>query len=90
MKKKLLSFLLVLFFIGSYTYAQNRKVTGTIIAREDGLSIPGVSVRVPGTTIGTQTDASGKFTLNVPPTAKTLEISFLGYSTTTATIGANG
>jgi TonB-linked SusC/RagA family outer membrane protein len=71
-------------------YAQNRTVTGTVTAREDGLPIPGVTVKVPGTSIGTQTNTSGKFTLSVPASAKSLELSFLGFATTTANIGSAG
>jgi len=33
-------------------YAQNRTVTGTVISKEDGLPIPGVTVKVKGSTIG--------------------------------------
>lgn len=69
-------------------YAQNRTITGTVIAREDGLPIPGVSVKVTGTTIGTQTSAQGKYTLNVPASAKSLDVTFLGYTSTKVNIGS--
>lgn len=68
-------------------YAQNRTVTGTVIAKEDGLPIPGVTVRVKGTTIGTQTSTTGKFSLSVPASATTLEASFLGFTTQSVAIG---
>ncbi|MCX2740060.1 SusC/RagA family TonB-linked outer membrane protein [Pontibacter anaerobius] len=44
-----------------------------------GAGIPGATVLVKGTTIGTATDANGNFTLNVPDPNGTLVISFLGY-----------
>jgi len=61
-------------------YAQNRTVTGTVTSKEDGLPLPGVTVKVKGTTLGTVTNASGKFTISVPPSG-TLAFSFVGYLT---------
>ncbi len=61
-------------------FAQNRTVTGTVTAKEDGLPIPGVTVKVKGTNVGTQTNTAGKFTLSVPQGA-TLLFSFIGYET---------
>lgn len=62
------------------TFAQNRAVTGTVTGLEDGLPIPGVTVKVKGTTTGTQTSSNGKYTLSVPD-GSTLIISFIGYAT---------
>jgi len=42
---------------------------------------------VAGTTIGTMTDASGSFTLEVPNTNVTLQISFIGYVTQNVPLG---
>ncbi|RYE36280.1 MAG: TonB-dependent receptor [Sphingobacteriaceae bacterium] len=81
MKKKLLSILWFLLIVGSYTYAQNRTVTGTVTGKDDGLPIPGVSVTVKGTKFGTQTNTVGRFSLNIPSNSSILVFSFLGYST---------
>lgn len=59
-------------------FAQNRTVTGTVTAKEDGLPIPGVTVIVKGTTVGTQTNAAGKFSISVPANS-TLVFRFIGY-----------
>lgn len=62
--------------------AQVSKVTGTVTSSEDGLPVVGASVLVKGTTVGTVTDIDGNFTLtNVPSTAKTLQVSFIGMRT---------
>ena len=59
--------------------AQITKVTGTVISEEDGLPVVGASILVKGTAVGTVTDMDGKFQLpNVPSSAKTLVISFIG------------
>ncbi len=49
-----------------------------IVKDNKGLQIPGVSVVVKGTTVGTVTNTDGKFTLKVPVDAKILLFSFVG------------
>ena len=62
--------------------AQVRKVTGTVTSSEDGLPVVGASVLVKGTTVGTVTDIDGNFTIsNVPSSAGTLVVSFIGLQT---------
>lgn len=68
-------------------YAQDRSVTGTITAREDGLPLPGVSIKIKGTSTGAQTDADGKFALKVPAANPVLVVSYLGYTTQEVTVG---
>jgi len=57
--------------------AQNNTITGTV-SNTNGQPIPGVSVVVQGTTIGTSTGPDGKFELDVPANAQTLLFSFIG------------
>ncbi|WP_218186004.1 carboxypeptidase-like regulatory domain-containing protein [Marinifilum fragile] len=86
MKKSLVS-MLILFFVGLQgVLAQSREVSGVVTAAEDGLSIPGVSVIVKGTTIGTTTDFDGKYSLNVPEGENVLVFSFVGMTTQELTI----
>jgi len=61
-------------------YAQNRTVSGVVTAKEDGAPLPGVSVKVRGANIGTQTGIDGRYTLSVPSSATFLDFSFIGYS----------
>ena len=79
--KKLLQSLFLLLFIASQAIAQERIVTGKVTAKEDGLPLPGVSVVVTGSNIGTQTDVDGKFTLKVT-TGNTLTFTYIGYAQT--------
>ena len=82
MKRKLMLLMTCLFIGIGLVNAQISKVTGTVISEEDGLPVVGASVLVKGTTTGTVTDMDGKFTLtNVPSSAKTLMISFIGLRT---------
>lgn len=58
--------------------AQSREVSGIVTSADDGLSIPGVSVIIKGTTIGTTTDFDGKYTISIPEEGQILIYSFVG------------
>ena len=74
-----LTYLLLCLVLGiGLATAQTRKVTGTVISAEDSEPIIGASVIVKGTTTGTVTDFDGVFSLDVPSSAKTLVISYVG------------
>jgi TonB-linked SusC/RagA family outer membrane protein len=68
--------------------AQNRQVSG-IVTDEAGEPIMGASVVVKGTSVGVFTNSEGKFTLDVPETAKILEVKFLGMQDEEAEIAPN-
>ncbi len=73
---------LLLIFLGwaglQVLFAQAREISGTVTSGEDGSTIPGASVVVKGTTLGTVTDMDGTFTLKVTESAKALVVSFVG------------
>lgn len=75
--------LLACLFVGiGLVTAQTQKVTGVVISEEDGQPVIGASVLVKGTQIGAITNVDGDFTLlNVPSSAKTLLVSFVGMQT---------
>jgi TonB-linked SusC/RagA family outer membrane protein len=87
MKKLILSLFVFLAIAGS-AMAQDRTITGTVTGKEDGLPIPGVSVRVSGRIGGTQTSSDGKFSIKVPADAKSLNFSSIGYVMQNIPIGA--
>ncbi|WPU95926.1 mucoidy inhibitor MuiA family protein [Mucilaginibacter sabulilitoris] len=57
------------------------KVNGTIFGTDDGKVLPGVSIRVKGTPIGTVTDAEGKYNIQVPAGNPILVYNYIGYDT---------
>ena len=82
MKRKLMLLLACLFVGIGLVTAQTQKVTGVVISEEDGQPVIGASVLVKGTQLGTITDVDGKFELpNVPSSAKTLVVSYIGMQT---------
>ena len=62
---------------GKDVEVQETKVSGTVKSSL-GEVLPGVSVKVKGSTLGTQTDAAGNFSLTVPDNA-ILVFSYVGY-----------
>ena len=88
MKKILLFFLVFSAAVFNDAYAQTRKIAGRVTSTEDGLPLPGVSIKVSGSKTGVQTDADGTYTLNVPSGSTTVVFTFIGYRTQTITIGS--
>ena len=90
MKRKLMLLLACLFVGIGLVTAQTQKVTGVVTSEEDGQPVVGASVLVKGTTLGTITDVDGNFNLsNVPSSAKTLQISYIGMQTQEVVIKPN-
>jgi len=57
-------------------------ITGNVSSFEDGFGIPGATVQIKGTTVGTVTDLDGNYTLsNVPVDSKTIIFTFVGLET---------
>lgn len=72
----------VVFFAPTDARAQEEgehAVSGTVTSQPNGKVMPGVNVRVKGTTIGTATNGRGQYSLTVPSSADTLVFSFVGY-----------
>jgi len=79
--KKVLCALSFMVMVGLQTLlAQTNSITGTVTDASDGSPIPGVSVFVKGTTVGTITMPDGTYNLEVPASAETLVFSFVGMS----------
>lgn len=79
MLRRYFTLLLVVLLSSAVAIAQNtRKVTGTVVD-EYGDPLPGATVRVKGqTNLGITTNNDGQFSLDVPQSAKTLTITFVG------------
>ena len=66
--------------------AQTGKLTGVVTDAESGKPIEGVAVIVQGTTLGSNTNAAGKyFIIQVPPGTYTVQARRLGYQSVSAT-----
>ena len=86
MGKRLWLFLTACVLSVSMAFAQ-KSVTGKVVDALTGEPVVGASVLVKGTTIGQATDINGDFTItNVPNSAKTLRISYIGLKDQEVTI----
>lgn len=75
--KKIILIIFGLLLILNQGFAQNIKVTGTVV---DDLNeaIIGTTVKIKGTSIGVITNFEGKFSIDVPASNPILEISYIG------------
>jgi len=85
--KKLILSLFVIFVLAVTANAQERTVTGTVTAKEDGLPLPGVTVKVVGAQGGSVTNSDGKFSVKLPSGSTSLAFSYLGYVSQTKIVG---
>jgi len=86
-KKKLTRLLLGLaILLPNLIFAQS-KITGLVSSAKGNESIAGVSVAVKGTSQGTLTDASGKYSISAPSNA-TLVFSFVGFVKKEVSVGS--
>jgi TonB-linked SusC/RagA family outer membrane protein len=88
MKKRLFITAFGLILLCFQVMAQQREVTGKVIDAEDGLSIPGVTVAIKGTTQVTQTNSNGIYTIKTS-TTDVLVFSFIGYTTLEKNVASN-
>lgn len=91
MNRKLMLLLACLFISIGMAMAQTSTVQGVVTSAEDGEPIIGASVLVVGTSLGQVTDVDGKFTIsNVPTSAKTLRVSYIGMQSQDMEINRKG
>jgi len=64
-------------------------VAGQVTSAMDGTPIPGASVLVVGTTIGTVTDTNGNYSLTLPNGASQILASFIGYQSRSVPINSS-
>src|SRR5690606_24128559 len=62
-------------------------VKGTVNSEGDGLSLPGVTVLVKGTTTGVATEVDGTYSITAPSSESVLVFSFIGYKSQEVTVG---
>ena len=90
---KLMSVFILLFYSGIQVYAsapdilqrQERTISG-VVKDENGDPVIGATIVVKGTTTGTTTGIDGDFTLNISPSVKAVQVSYVGMVTMELTI----
>lgn len=76
--------LVAVLLLSSFVLAQTGKITGVVVDRETGDSLPGANVVINGTTLGAATDVNGRFViLSVPTGVYSVKAGFIGYRAVT-------
>lgn len=90
MKEKVLLWVVCLLTGTGLGLAQTVTVSGSVIFGEDNEPVIGATVMVTGTSLGTVTDMDGRFSIsNVPVSAKTVTVSYVGMKTVEVAIQPN-
>ncbi len=87
--RKILAAFAVLLFAVSGIYAQ-ALIHGTVVDQEYNNPLPGATIAVKGSNLGTLTDLNGDFSLKVNVQNVTLEISYVGYEKKEIEVKVNG
>ncbi|EOR94724.1 TonB-dependent receptor [Arcticibacter svalbardensis MN12-7] len=86
MGRKFTFFIVFLFMCTLHSFAQERTIRG-IVKDKGGIPIPGVSIKVKGTTQGISTGANGDFQIPVPANG-VLVFSSVGFNTLEQSVGS--
>lgn len=80
----------IVFFLLFALNIQAQQISGKIIDKANGESLPGAAVSLDKTTQGALTDIEGNYTLSVEPGSYTIVISFVGYETAKVNVEVKG
>ncbi len=72
-----------------YNSQQTKTINGTVTS-SDGFAIPGATIVLKGTSVGTVTDANGNYTLTNVPADGTLVFSFVGMQSREISVNGRG
>ena len=87
MKKKLLMLFLGMFLLAIQVMAQQITVTGKVKSADDGLPIPGATVKIKGLPATTQTGTDGVYSIKASA-GQTIEFTYIGYLKTEKLVGS--
>ena len=71
----------------AFVQQDGKKHVSGVVKDKSGVPVPGATVLLPNTTIGTITDLDGRYSIDVPSDATTLEVTSMGYATVQITLG---
>jgi TonB-linked SusC/RagA family outer membrane protein len=82
-----LGLLISCFLIAATGWSQDKKISGTISSEEDGKPLSGVNVTIKGKPGGTQTNASGEYSINAAE-GDVLVFSYTGFAAQEVKVGS--
>lgn len=90
LRRLLLCIFVAVFLVGPAFAGKNfdKTIKGKVTSKIDGAALPGVSIVVKGTQVGTSTDATGNYSINVNDASKAvLVFSYIGHETQEVVVG---
>jgi len=78
--KKLITSIILLVLMQTMVFAQS-SVSGQVTSEEDGTTLPGVAVKIKGTSKGVVTDIDGRYSIELTEGENTLVFSYVGMQT---------
>ncbi len=84
--KKVVLLVPVFMLCFSSVWAQQRTISGEVQEFSTNDPVIGATVVATGTQLGTTTDVKGKFSLTIPQDTKSLQVSFVGYTSKTVSL----
>ncbi|MEG2555309.1 MAG: SusC/RagA family TonB-linked outer membrane protein [Odoribacter sp.] len=66
---------------------KQKTISGKVMDKTTGEPLPGTTIKIKGTTVGTASDIDGKFQLTVVGDVPTLEVTFVGYKSMDVVVG---
>ena len=79
LKFYLFAMVVLLSVMGAFAQTGGITVSGIVKSESPDATLPAVSVTLKGSTIGTATDASGKYSITVPAASDTLVFTYIGF-----------
>lgn len=70
-----------------HAIAQDRTVTGSVTAKDDGTALAGVNIKVRNANIGTQSNGNGEYSIKVGSDTTVLVFSYIGFETQEIKVG---
>jgi hypothetical protein len=87
---KIVFYLVITYFVlTTVAVSQQSILSGFVFSEKDGKALPGVTIRVPGTNIGTYSSSRGFFRLKIPAETDRIKISSIGYKSKIVKLNKN-
>lgn len=78
--------MVILFSFAAVLSAQNVTLTGQVMDKNTGETLPGANILLVGSTMGTVTDIDGNYTIELPAGVQEIEASYVGFTPLRQTI----
>ncbi len=84
----LIGAVITMLLISLTSYAQAQRISGKVIGSDDQLPLPGVGIKIKGSSISTATNNKGEYTIDANP-GNTIIFTSIGYETTEVAVSGS-